>query len=60
MQYAMVTTAASYLSASDKRVHFGLGRDRAVKLIELKWPSGKVQRLTNVAADRVVKVREPE
>ncbi|HXE13898.1 MAG TPA: CRTAC1 family protein [Bryobacteraceae bacterium] len=59
-QYAMVTTAASYLSASDKRVHFGLGVDMTVKLIELKWPSGKVQRLANVSADKVVTIREPE
>ena len=59
-QYAMVTTGGSYLSSSDKRVHFGLGSDTTVKVIELKWPSGKVQRLANVTADRLVRVREPE
>ena len=41
-----VSTASSYLSASDKRVHFGLGSDARIREIELKWPSGIVQRLT--------------
>ncbi len=58
-QYAMVTTAGSYLSASDKRVHFGLGRDSSAKLLEVKWPSGKTQRLENVSADQVLNVIEP-
>lgn len=58
-QYAMVTTGGSYLSSSDKRVHFGLGRDRLVKLLELTWPSGTVQKMENVAVDRVLRVREP-
>jgi hypothetical protein len=58
-QYAMVTTGSSYLSSNDKRVHFGLGPNREVKLLELRWPSGKVQRLENVAADQVLTVREP-
>jgi hypothetical protein len=58
-QYAVVTTAGSYLSASDKRVHFGLGADKLVKLLEIKWPSGAVQRLTNIRADQILAVREP-
>lgn len=57
-QYAMVDTAGSYLSASDKRVHFGLGSEKVVKLIEISWPSGIVQRIQNVAADQILKVRE--
>src|SRR5439155_4209823 len=44
-QYAMVSTASCYMSASDKRVHFGLGNDKQVKLLEIRWPSGTVQRL---------------
>jgi hypothetical protein len=58
-QYAMVTTGASYLSSSDKRVHFGIGSNREVKVLELTWPSGKVQKLENVPADRILTVREP-
>jgi len=59
-QFAMVTTGGSYLSSSDKRVHFGLGREPVAVLVELNWPSGKQQRLENVKADRILKVREPE
>ena len=57
-QFAMVTTGGSYLSSSDRRVHFGLGLEKSIKLVELTWPSGKVQRLENVAADQMLKVRE--
>ena len=59
-QFAMVTTGGSYLSSSDKRVHFGLGRESVAAVIELTWPSGKRQRLENVKADRIVKVIEPD
>lgn len=58
-QYAMVSTASSYLSANDKRAHFGLGRSTRAKSVELTWPSGKVQRLSDVPADQILSVREP-
>ena len=58
-QFAMVSTGGSYLSASDKRVHFGLGASRVAKIVELSWPSGKTQRLEDVPADQVITVREP-
>jgi len=58
-QYAMVTSGSSYLSSNDKRVHFGLGRNQRAKLLEITWPSGAVQKLTDVAADQILKVREP-
>ena len=57
-QYNHVTTAGSYASSSDKRVHFGLGSDSRIKEIELRWPSGKVQVLRNVKADQILKVSE--
>jgi hypothetical protein len=59
-QYALVSTAGSYMSASDKRVHFGLGGDTRVRLIEIIWPSGVVQRLENINANQVLEVREPD
>jgi enediyne biosynthesis protein E4 len=58
-QFGMVTTAGSYQSASDKRVHFGLGQDKIARLMEITWPSGIVQKLKDVAADRVITVEEP-
>ena len=58
-QYGFVSTAGSYASASDRRVHFGLGQNKEVRLIEVKWPSGKVQRLQNIKANQIVTVTEP-
>jgi hypothetical protein len=59
-QWATVTTAGSYLSASDKRAHFGLGSNEKALTIEIHWPSGIVQTLRNVAADQFLKVDEPD
>jgi enediyne biosynthesis protein E4 len=56
-QYA--TSAGSYLSASDKRVHFGLG-DSTKTDLEIWWPSGAHQVLRDVPADQFLRVREPE
>ena len=58
VQFNQVTTAGSYASSSDKRVHFGLGRDKLVKEITLRWPSGTVQTLHNVKADQIIRVTE--
>ncbi len=58
-QYEMVSTCGSYLSSSDKRAHFGLGRNAVVKRIEIDWPSGIQQVLTNVPADQTLRVEEP-
>jgi hypothetical protein len=58
-QYATVTTAGSYLSSSDKRVHFGLGSETAVQNIEIRWPSGIKQRLKNARVDQLLQVDEP-
>jgi hypothetical protein len=57
-QTAFVSTAGSYISASDKRVHFGLGPAKKVKSLEITWPSGIVQRLGSVAADQILTVKE--
>jgi enediyne biosynthesis protein E4 len=58
LQMATVTTAGSYLSSSDKRVHFGLGSE-TVATIEIRWPSGIRQTIKNVAADKILRVDEP-
>ncbi len=59
VQYNHMTTSVGYASSSDGPVHFGLGADAMAEGIEIQWPSGIVQRLANVAADRVLRVREP-
>jgi enediyne biosynthesis protein E4 len=58
-QYSTVTTGGSYLSAGDKRVHFGLGAEKDVRSLEIKWPSGIIQKIEHPAIDRILTVREP-
>ena len=57
--YNHVTTSVGFMSSSDKRVHFGLGPEKGIQSVEIRWPSGVVQTLTGVAADRILKVEEP-
>ncbi|MFZ0582480.1 MAG: ASPIC/UnbV domain-containing protein, partial [Candidatus Acidiferrales bacterium] len=58
-QTRFATTAGSYISASDKRLHFGLGDAETAKL-EIRWPSGTHQVLENVKSNQFLEVREPE
>jgi hypothetical protein len=58
VQYNHMTTSVGYASSSDGPVHFGLGADIHADLIEIHWPSGTVQTLKDIAADRVMKVKE--
>jgi enediyne biosynthesis protein E4 len=58
VQFNHATTSVGYGSASDRRVHFGLGNDAVARQVEIKWPSGARQTLTNVSADQVLIVRE--
>ena len=60
VRYDHVNTAVGYGGASDKRVHFGLGKDEVVTRLEITWPSGIVQALEGVKADQVLVVTEPE
>jgi hypothetical protein len=57
--YNQCTTSVGYASSSEPLVRFGLGGETAAKLIQIRWPSGKVQELSNTKADQVLKVREP-
>ena len=54
-----VSAAGSYMSSSDLRVHLGLGRHETAKSVEIRWPSGRLQRLENVAGGQILRVREP-
>jgi enediyne biosynthesis protein E4 len=58
-QTRFATTAGSYESASDKRLHFGLGAAKTAK-VEVLWPSGAHQLLNDVPADQFLEIREPE
>jgi enediyne biosynthesis protein E4 len=58
-QTRFVSTAGSYISASDKRAHFGLGSSKKIRHVEITWPSGIVQRLESVNVDQILTVKEP-
>jgi enediyne biosynthesis protein E4 len=57
-QWNQASTAVGYASSSDARVHFGLGAARSA-MVEVRWPSGAVQRVGEVEVDRYLTVREP-
>jgi len=57
--YNHVSVSVGFMSSSDKRVHFGLGAETAIKSIEIRWPSGIVQELKGVKADQFLKIDEP-
>jgi hypothetical protein len=58
-QWNHVTTAVGYASSSDSRVHFGLGSNRRIVELNIRWPSGIKQILRNVAVDSILTVTEP-
>jgi hypothetical protein len=53
-----VRSGGGYISQSDFRLHFGLGKATKADAIEIRWPSGGEQRLENIAGNQVVKIRE--
>jgi hypothetical protein len=57
-QVAEVTNVSSYQSASDVRVHFGLGPARSIDRIEVLWPSGARQVLQHVAVNQILDIHE--
>ena len=57
-QARAVLSQSSYYSHDDLRLHFGIGRASRVESIEVRWPDGRVQRMTDVQPRRVVKIIE--
>jgi len=53
-----VRSGDSYISQSDLRLHFGLELRTKIDLIEVRWPSGTVDKVTNVGANRIVTIKE--
>jgi hypothetical protein len=58
-QYFTVSTAVGYLSASDRRLLVGLGGDSTARLVEIRWPSGALQRFDNVKSGQTLAATEP-
>jgi hypothetical protein len=57
--YNQFSVSVGFMSTSDRRVHFGLGKEDKIASIEIRWPSGTVQQLTDVKADQILRVEEP-
>src|SRR5712671_5229722 len=57
-QFSEVRGGGSYLSQNDLRLHFGLGTAKKLESVEIRWPSGKVETLDNVAADAIYTIVE--
>jgi hypothetical protein len=56
-QVQTVAAQSSYLSANDRRLHFGLGAEKSANL-EIRWPNGKQEKIADVAANQLVVIRE--
>ena len=54
-----VTTSVGFMSSSDRRAHFGLGAEAKIGHVEIRWPSGILQRIDHPAVDQILKVDEP-
>ena len=57
--YNHVTVSVGFMSSSDRRVHFGLGQEVRAAALEIRWPGGTVQTLSEVPADRLLRIEEP-
>ncbi|MGA7313818.1 MAG: CRTAC1 family protein [Silvibacterium sp.] len=57
-QVKQAVGGTSYMSASDPRIHFGLGKRSKIESLVITWPSGQVDKLTNVAVDQIIAVKE--
>jgi len=53
-----VRSGGGYFSQSDLRVHFGLGKAQKVDLLEIRWPSGHVETVKDLAVNRLVTIKE--
>jgi hypothetical protein len=53
-----VRSGGGYISQSDLRIHFGLGRADKVDLLEIRWPTGEIETLKDLAPNRLYIVKE--
>jgi len=57
-QIGEVYSGGSYISQNDMRVHFGLEQRTGIDFIEVRWPSGSIERIRNVGANRIITIKE--
>jgi hypothetical protein len=58
MQLDEVRSGESYISQNDLRLHFGLEKRTKINLIEIRWPSGVTDKVTNANVNKIVTIKE--
>jgi len=58
VEYRQAQGGMSYMSAQDPRIHFGVGQRKTIESLEITWPSGIVDKLTNLPIDQIITVKE--
>jgi hypothetical protein len=58
VQFEQAKGGMGYMSASDPRIHFGLGARTKIDSLEITWPSGTVEKLTSVPVDQIIAIKE--
>ena len=53
-----VRGGASYLSQSDLRVHFGLGKNSEIDTLEIHWQSGRKEQFSNLKSNQILRIKE--
>jgi len=53
-----VRSGSSYISSSDMRVHFGLGAASKIEWVEVRWPSGIVEKFADLGVDAIHTLKE--
>jgi hypothetical protein len=57
-QLQEVRSGGGYISQSDFRLHFGLGPAMKIDALEIRWPSGLVEKFDDVPANQILSVKE--
>jgi enediyne biosynthesis protein E4 len=58
-QVQQVSGGSGFCAQNQRRLHFGIGKNEQVDKAEIRWPSGKVQTVTQLTIDQVNKIKEP-
>jgi enediyne biosynthesis protein E4 len=58
-QVQEVSGGSGFCSQNQRRLHFGLGKAQGVDRVEIRWPSGRVQKIASPGLDQIYKIEEP-
>lgn len=58
-QVQQVSGGSGFCAQNQRRLHFGMGKVSAIEKVEIRWPSGRIQRMSDLKSDQIYKVQEP-